>query len=399
MALAYARKRRDEISMAQEKYTTTGDMEGNYIELLTSDGEKKYIHKSQLFITDKIPEQLIWEDPENEVVKVWDIVSSNKRRKEYLSPHYIIPSYQRGYRWQELHVRELIEDVKNNYKSYHEELKDTKGTGFDYCLQPIVLKRCEQMDGRQLIATFKVIDGQQRLTTLALIFEALAALEEDYKPSFRIPLSYEARRSEEFLNNIRRYSTQELDLDSLGVDERFMLQNYKFAYESFKALVKPEDNEENWFAFIGDEDSNLEDYTEQRINTLYQMFSKYTDVIWYLITDNEGEDEHTTFENFNTGKIPLTKSELLKALFMNPQNYISNNVTKDVFEVVKTRQIMLGSQWDEMERQLHNADFGIIFLTQLTIRGHIWMRFLICLFTPKNLLALIRMIAYMLIDG
>ena len=62
---------------------------------------------------------------------------------------FYVPSYQRGYRWGADEVTRLLEDVYQNGKN-------------NYCLQPIVVKR--RADG------FELIDGQQRLTTLYLIY-------------------------------------------------------------------------------------------------------------------------------------------------------------------------------------------------------------------------------------
>ena len=62
---------------------------------------------------------------------------------------FYVPSYQRGYRWGADEVTRLLEDVYQNGKK-------------NYCLQPIVVKR--RTDG------FELIDGQQRLTTLYLIY-------------------------------------------------------------------------------------------------------------------------------------------------------------------------------------------------------------------------------------
>ena len=59
---------------------------------------------------------------------------------------FYVPSYQRGYRWDDSQVRALLDDVYENRDN-------------PYCLQPIVVRKDEQ--GR-----YELIDGQQRLTTL-----------------------------------------------------------------------------------------------------------------------------------------------------------------------------------------------------------------------------------------
>ena len=68
---------------------------------------------------------------------------------------FIIPSFQRGYRWEPVQVITLLEDIKK----YIEKANDIKTF---MCLQPVVFYKNQD---NKLI----VIDGQQRLTTIALI--------------------------------------------------------------------------------------------------------------------------------------------------------------------------------------------------------------------------------------
>ena len=64
--------------------------------------------------------------------------------------HFSVPSYQRGYRWGEAEVVRLLDDIYT-----------TDGKR-NYCLQPVVVRK----NGEK----FEVIDGQQRLTTIYLIY-------------------------------------------------------------------------------------------------------------------------------------------------------------------------------------------------------------------------------------
>lgn len=67
-----------------------------------------------------------------------------------ISGKFFIPSYQRGYRWTADEVTKLLDDI-------------WKSAGQPYSLQPIVVKSIGT-------DTWELIDGQQRLTTLWLIF-------------------------------------------------------------------------------------------------------------------------------------------------------------------------------------------------------------------------------------
>ena len=69
-----------------------------------------------------------------------------------------MPSYQRGYRWDESDVKRLLNDI------WTSKSKDS-----EYNLQPIVVKPSKQEAEEE----WELIDGQQRLTTLYLIFRYL----------------------------------------------------------------------------------------------------------------------------------------------------------------------------------------------------------------------------------
>ena len=68
---------------------------------------------------------------------------------------FVIPSYQRGYRWEPLQVRTLLDDIYQNGQK-------------TYCLQPVVVRQMEN-------GKYELIDGQQRLTTLYILIKYLKA--------------------------------------------------------------------------------------------------------------------------------------------------------------------------------------------------------------------------------
>ena len=77
-----------------------------------------------------------------------------KAVSELFGEHFFIPSYQRGYRWTDTQIRELLEDL------YDFALEHTKGESY-YCLQPVIVKKRDDK--------WELVDGQQRLTALWLI--------------------------------------------------------------------------------------------------------------------------------------------------------------------------------------------------------------------------------------
>jgi uncharacterized protein with ParB-like and HNH nuclease domain len=90
---------------------------------------------------------------------------------------FFIPSYQRGYRWTQQQVKDLLNDVN--------EFNDDNN-GF-YCIQPLVVKKREEdifnrikneatnlIEVEKLLrGSWEVIDGQQRLTTIFILLSCM----------------------------------------------------------------------------------------------------------------------------------------------------------------------------------------------------------------------------------
>lgn len=81
---------------------------------------------------------------------------------ELLKMHFIIPPYQRGYRWESRQIEELLDDLLDFVKSMKSKKnRNNEGREPYYCLQPIaVVSHPKKVD------TYFVVDGQQRLTTI-----------------------------------------------------------------------------------------------------------------------------------------------------------------------------------------------------------------------------------------
>lgn len=58
---------------------------------------------------------------------------------DLLDKNYFIPSYQRGYRWEKRQIQDLLEDL------YNFACDKDKTDGSFYCLQPIVVKKCDEV--------------------------------------------------------------------------------------------------------------------------------------------------------------------------------------------------------------------------------------------------------------
>ena len=93
---------------------------------------------------------------------------------------FIVPSYQRGYRWDEIQVVKLLDDL---FEFQTAQKGGDVTVGEFYCLQPIVVKKmtCEDLAKKmgadyayQEDTTYmEVVDGQQRLTTIYILLKYL----------------------------------------------------------------------------------------------------------------------------------------------------------------------------------------------------------------------------------
>ena len=118
--------------------------------------------------------------------------------------HFYIPSYQRGYRWDDRQVEDLLKDIWDFARN-----DEKKKTDF-YCLQPIVVKIDKQNNN------WTVIDGQQRLTTLLLIINYLknGSRTPFVVKSEAYTIEYQTRDIMDFINPVKT-----ADIDSFHVFE------------------------------------------------------------------------------------------------------------------------------------------------------------------------------------
>lgn len=214
---------------------------------------------------------------------------------------FYLPDYQRGYRWTQEEIKLLLDDI---YES----------AGQPYCLQPIVVKK----NGDR----YELIDGQQRLTTIYLIYKYMEArLGDLYEPGFK--LEYETREE-----SARFLKTLDMALKDLNIDFHFMASAYEYIDTYF------------WEKTQGDR-RELAAY----LTKLNEYFMSSVSVIWYEV--DSAEDGIELFERLNIGKIPLTSSELVKALFLKDS----------ARDQMSGRQEEVSLQWDMIEHELRNASF------------------------------------------
>ena len=122
---------------------------------------------------------------------------------------FYVPSYQRGYRWDESQVTALLNDVYDNGEK-------------PYCLQPIVVRKGD--DGR-----YELIDGQQRLTTLFIIYKFMKTIFPVVE--LKYSLIYETRKeNQNFFDNM-----DDEEKANSNIDFYFIHQAYRTVKNWFSA--------------------------------------------------------------------------------------------------------------------------------------------------------------------
>lgn len=199
---------------------------------------------------------------------------------------FAVPDYQRGYKWTTENINELLSDIIT--------LKD----GEEYCLMPIIVRPTKNDHGKDVI---EIVDGQQRLTTLRLLIDAIC--NDDQQCKYSIP--------EECYN--------ELDI-----------KNKENAVNTIKSFGKRPELKGKLLPTAG-----------KKHSPFY--------FIWYEINGTP-IDAVNTFNRVNSWKIPLKESELAKAHIFSafgPDNYAERR--------------MANIKWTNLEKLFNNPNFFSFF--------------------------------------
>ena len=234
-----------------------------------------------------------------------------KAVSELFCEKFFVPSYQRGYRWTERQVKDLLEDIAE----FQQNAEEKPAESF-YCLQPVVVKK----KGGE----WELVDGQQRLTTLYIILRYLNRHKADQSQQC-YSLRFETRPDSQcFLQQI----------DPARAADNIDFYHISQAWETVQAWFKERPGIDNAV-----------------LTTLLNddRAGKNVKFIWYQL--DEEAKATTVFSRLNRGKIPLTNAELVKALFLHAGNFTA------VSENAPFQQLRLAHEWDAIERRLQQPDF------------------------------------------
>lgn len=253
---------------------------------------------------------------------------------EFSDYNFFVDEYQRGYKWTVQQVVDLLNDI-NEFDRSKEAF---------YCLQPLAVK---ELTGDKKEKHFpkgkncyEVVDGQQRLTTVFLIFQFLD--ENHYG------IEYQTREaSAAFLKTIKEHT--ESYAVTYNNEVKKLSDSIKPLWDKFAQTNTHFNNIDNYHFFAAYLSIKAWFTQNERVRPdFHKTLANDTRFIWY--EDGSNKDAKVLFRNLNSGKIGLTNAELIKALFINKLKHPNK-------EIQTLQQDTFAREWDEIEQSLQDDEF------------------------------------------
>ena len=243
---------------------------------------------------------------------------------------FTIDGYQRGFRWTQTEVRDLLDDV------WEFSLVSPAESGTFYCLQPVVVSPAP--DG-----SWTVVDGQQRLTTIYLFYCCaswmlppavcynLLPFSLRYIGKPRLQECLEILSEKEYAG-AKRFSAEMAEYEN-DIDCHYLLEAYRcigsWLHERLKSAG-----------------------TRFRLGTLKDTFDTRVWLIWYELPVLSAADQAALFSMLNSGKIALTDAELVRALLLEKKPGRFGPAPEEA-----GRRLLIADQWSDMEASLRDEKF------------------------------------------
>jgi uncharacterized protein with ParB-like and HNH nuclease domain len=224
-----------------------------------------------------------------------EILGNAKTIRELLKGKYSIDYFQREFRWQEKHIRELIDDLTGKFLEDYQpgHTRERVSDYGHYFLGSIVVSRKDNSNNI-------IIDGQQRLTSLTLLLIYLRNLQEDKSdpPIGDLIVSYQFGKKSFNLHIEERISCMEALYNQNPVQENGQsesIQNIMARYRDIEAYFPKELSDDALPYFI--------DWLIENVH--FVEITAYSD-----------DDAYVIFETMNDRGLSLTPTEMLKGFLL-----------------------------------------------------------------------------------
>lgn len=248
--------------------------------------------------------------------------SINKLLKEQ---KFTIDYFQREYRWQEKHIKLMVEDLTTTFlKSYNTEHKRPEVANYQsYYLGPVVFSISPETGKKS------IIDGQQRITSITLLLI--------------------------YLNHLQSASAQKVSIGELIFSEKYDEKSFnmsdemrepclKSLFETGEYIIKEDDDEtiKNMVERYADIDECFpEELTKKALPFFIDWFKE--NVVIVEITAYSDDNAYLIFETMNDRGLNLTPTEMLKG-------YVLSRITD------KKQRNEINRIWKEEIQKLHDYD-------------------------------------------
>ena len=257
---------------------------------------------------------------------------------------YHIPSYQRPYAWTVDQASELFDDLKSFYDAEDEE---------GYFLGSIVLIKTEERPRAE------VIDGQQRLTTLTILFAAMASAHENASKDELKGYIVEPGKKVEKIEPKPRLTLRERD--------RTFFRKYVQEFRLGELAALDESALENEAQVnIVRNSKHLQEVICQAFKTPDELieFASFLTTRCYLVavsTPNQ-MSAFRVFSVMNSRGLDLQPTDIIKADIIGEMERESERQTsKEKREKMKAEHQIYNDKWEEMEVKLTRDGFRELF--------------------------------------
>lgn len=277
-----------------------------------------------------------------------EIKSEKLLIKEIFSMWFSIPDYQRPYVWETDHVSELLEDL---------EFAMTEKREFYYFLGSFVFQSKAVSRNGQYVKENDLLDGQQRMTTILLLF---AVIRDLVKEDLTKVIETESGKDDKNVKNLR---------DAITVCQNFI-------YQEAKPIMRIPEQTRLDFALKPDTQKFIGDYITKEGGTSLKELSKLmkeddisirnlatavnvirnffrdnpeikpvefldfliNNVLMIYVSTEDLDDAFRLFTILNDRGVPLRNSDILKAMNLGAISPLERG--------------KYATMWDEAEREL-----------------------------------------------
>ncbi|WP_368570903.1 DUF262 domain-containing protein [Acinetobacter haemolyticus] len=222
---------------------------------------------------------------------IGDLISNKK---------FKVPAYQRAYAWEEEHVSSLLNDLKDAIANKEKE----------YFLGSVVVTSTDSN-------RFEVVDGQQRLTTISLLINAIKTvfsvdgdeqMVDSLQTDFLTSLDRKTRENEPklILNEIDNELFQQIIQKNSDHHTLSIKKDLKIKISSNEKLLKAY---QQCFKFFSEESKQQRD-SEEFLQTWLDYIQQHAKVI--LVISPDDSNAFVIFETLNDRGLDLAISDLLK---------------------------------------------------------------------------------------